>query len=659
MAKAVLTFTVYQGEEVLQQPTLDQDVIKIGQDPKSHLVLSDGEGARMHAVVEVAGPEDITLIDLGNEPGTSVNGAPINKCQLHVGDQILIGNTKIVLEKAEAPAVEPEAVPTPASNPFAAAGSTPFAAGASTNPFAASSGFAASNPFASSPAAAAVPAATGDTITGGSYRMLRSGPSVPPEECELTHVPAVDVSVSWGSNTLYSSTLNPPRNFYVGEESGKNTACDFFLPSEVLGTTRMPVVVASGGSASVVIPAGAKGFIDIPKQGRVSIEDAASSATPCSELSGAQQLALAPGSTAQIELGDFTFRVSAGNAGKPVGAGFDPRGMMETLPYFLIAAFFIGGILLMGLYSAPPSNLEADEGVDRDTIAMMQEWLDPDALKELEEKETEQEAEEDADNKEGGTGTRAKGEEGQMGDENETDKDKAYAIQGDTEDPQIAKQRALREAQNFGMIGLLNANVSGDPAAPVAPWGADVAQGNQEISANGNMWGSEFGNAFGAGGLGLSGWGEGGGGMGEGIGLGNIGTIGHGAGTGSGMGIGSGHGRLRGSHRARAPKLRAGATTVSGRLPPEVIRRIVRQNHGRFRQCYEQGLGRNPNLEGRVAVRFIIGRDGAVSNVSNGGSDLPDSQVVSCVMRVYYRLSFPQPEGGIVTVVYPLNFQPN
>jgi hypothetical protein len=82
------------------------------------------------------------------------------------------------------------------------------------------------------------------------------------------------------------------------------------------------------------------------------------------------------------------------------------------------------------------------------------------------------------------------------------------------------------------------------------------------------------------------------------------------------------------------PSVRMGATSVSGRLPPEVIQRIVRQNFGRFRLCYENGLRNNPNLQGRVSVRFVIGRDGAVSNVGNGGSDLPDSGVVSCVVRL-------------------------
>ena len=96
----------------------------------------------------------------------------------------------------------------------------------------------------------------------------------------------------------------------------------------------------------------------------------------------------------------------------------------------------------------------------------------------------------------------------------------------------------------------------------------------------------------------------------------------------------------------------------SPRLPPEVIQRVVRDNFGKFRACYENGLRNNPNLQGRVSVRFVIGRDGSVSNVGNGGSDLPDPAVVQCVVRAYYGLSFPQPEGGIVTVVYPIMFSP-
>ena len=72
MSKAVLTFSVYQGDAFLRRETVTQDIVKVGRDPRSHLRIDDEAASRMHAVVEVAGPEDVTLIDLGNEPGTLV-----------------------------------------------------------------------------------------------------------------------------------------------------------------------------------------------------------------------------------------------------------------------------------------------------------------------------------------------------------------------------------------------------------------------------------------------------------------------------------------------------------------------------------------------------------------------------------------------------------
>jgi hypothetical protein len=42
----------------------------------------------------------------------------------------------------------------------------------------------------------------------------------------------------------------------------------------------------------------------------------------------------------------------------------------------------------------------------------------------------------------------------------------------------------------------------------------------------------------------------------------------------------------------------------------------------------------------------------------DGGSSLPNTNVVECVVRSFYSLSFPEHEGGIVTVVYPLALRP-
>jgi hypothetical protein len=101
-----------------------------------------------------------------------------------------------------------------------------------------------------------------------------------------------------------------------------------------------------------------------------------------------------------------------------------------------------------------------------------------------------------------------------------------------------------------------------------------------------------------------------------------------------------------------------GQTQVNGRLPPEIVQRIVRQNSGRFRACYEAGLRDNPALAGRVAVKFMIGRDGSVTAALDGGSDLPNASVTQCMIRNFMNLSFPQPEGGTVSVVYPFQLAP-
>ena len=162
-----------------------------------------------------------------------------------------------------------------------------------------------------------------------------------------------------------------------------------------------------------------------------------------------------------------------------------------------------------------------------------------------------------------------------------------------------------------------------------------------DVTARGQMFGDTIGEAFGAGGLGLTGVGEGGG-RGEGIGLGSLGSS----------------GRTLGGPSKSAPRLREGAVQVTGRLPPEVIRRIVRQNFGRFRLCYENGLRGNPSLAGRVSTRFVIDRTGAVAKAASEGSDLPSAATVSCVVRGFGNLSFPQPEGGIVSVLYPIVFAP-
>lgn len=167
--------------------------------------------------------------------------------------------------------------------------------------------------------------------------------------------------------------------------------------------------------------------------------------------------------------------------------------------------------------------------------------------------------------------------------------------------------------------------VTEEPAdPPKQPDGEDaVGVDADDAAADDNVWGDEVGEAYGSGGLGLAG--------------------------------------TQGTSAAPSgvPRVRAGAVTVSGRLPREIIMRVVRQNFGRFRMCYEKGLARDAALAGRVELRFVIERDGSVSRVVSGaGTDLPDAEVVKCATNALNGVSFPLPEGGPASVVFPLLFEP-
>lgn len=108
-----------------------------------------------------------------------------------------------------------------------------------------------------------------------------------------------------------------------------------------------------------------------------------------------------------------------------------------------------------------------------------------------------------------------------------------------------------------------------------------------------------------------------------------------------------------------SPQARELVTIVKGRLEPAVIQRVVRENYAKFRHCFEQGLGRNANLRGRISMRFVIGRDGTVLTArAEPGSDLPDPEAIRCSLDALKTIVFPKPEGGIVTVVYPILFEP-
>ncbi len=93
--KVPLTFRLYKGDEFLREEKLTLPVIKVGKLSSSHLRLDDKNVSRMHALIEVTGPGDVSIIDLSSTTGTFVNGQKVNKAKLQSGDSVVIGETRI------------------------------------------------------------------------------------------------------------------------------------------------------------------------------------------------------------------------------------------------------------------------------------------------------------------------------------------------------------------------------------------------------------------------------------------------------------------------------------------------------------------------------------------------------------------------------------
>ena len=474
---------------------------------------------------------------------------------------------------------------------------------------------------------------------------------------------ALEIMVTWGQTVLHVAHQSPPRGFVVGDETDRSSErVDFHLPSDVLGRSRLPLVVMENGAPHLVIPDIATGTQHVnDAQGaseEIDLRAALVGAPLCGVVTHARQIPIETKSRTTMELGEIKFLIRLVTPSAPFERGLLANFDWAVPSYFGMTATTMGVFMAALAYFVPPLGLEDESGIDKDRLVAIGHYLE--AASERERKQEQTPETQTGGEESGQSAERSPGEAGTAGKENSAEVNKRVAVKGPAETPrlELSRPEMIKLAQEFGMIGILGGALAADPDAPTSIFGGDITRGNNDLSANGNLWADEIGEAGGNGGLSLIGPGLGGGfGDGTGISISNIG---------SGL-LGPGHGKegwgrsnalTGGEHAPKTPILRTASTEIlGGRIPPQVVQRIVRQNFGRFRLCYQQGLAQNPNLEGRIPVRFIIGRDGAVSNVSALGG-FPDSKVQSCVQSAFYSLSFPPPEGGVVQVTYPLLFSP-
>ncbi|HKO52108.1 MAG TPA: VIT domain-containing protein [Polyangiaceae bacterium] len=227
-----------------------------------------------------------------------------------------------------------------------------------------------------------------------------------------------------------------------------------------------------------------------------------------------------------------------------------------------------------------------------------------------------------SDNKEGGTGTRAKGEEGSLGSSVSKPDDRRYAAQEAKRSPapEVAREVDLKDVQDFAL---------GSSPRPVS------RRGGSEML--------EAASAPAAAGLALSGTGSGGGGLRP-----MSGRVGGGL---------AGIGATASAVKVAGPKGNAsiGGADVSGGTVGNVQRVVAGMRAG-FRNCYQRGLAEDPDAAGSIRLAVRIAEGGEVAGaIPSASGNLPAS-VIACVVARVQAAQFDPPQGGTVIVNVPVTF---
>jgi len=94
-------------------------------------------------------------------------------------------------------------------------------------------------------------------------------------------------------------------------------------------------------------------------------------------------------------------------------------------------------------------------------------------------------------------------------------------------------------------------------------------------------------------------------------------------------------------------------------IDPFVVRQKIKRDLPKIHRCYESALRHEPELEGKVSVRFAVIRSGDVRGVKVLENTTGNSSVERCVARVVGEFRFPRHRTGkYVRFTFPFVFAP-
>ena len=86
------------------------------------------------------------------------------------------------------------------------------------------------------------------------------------------------------------------------------------------------------------------------------------------------------------------------------------------------------------------------------------------------------------------------------------------------------------------------------------------------------------------------------------------------------------------------------------------INSVIIKNLEKIRYCYQNQLAKEPNIGGKITVKFVVSQDGSVTSASIKETTMNSSKVETCIRNRFMEFVFPKTESGITIVQYPFLF---
>ncbi len=96
-----------------------------------------------------------------------------------------------------------------------------------------------------------------------------------------------------------------------------------------------------------------------------------------------------------------------------------------------------------------------------------------------------------------------------------------------------------------------------------------------------------------------------------------------------------------------------------GKVDALTVRKTIKKDLPKIHRCYESALRYEPELAGKVSVRFAVVRRGYVKGVHIIENTMGNEQVGRCVTRVVRAIRFPtRRTGKSLRFTFPFVFAP-